>query len=75
LKFVDTPETVTVRFVVAAPLAIVKVVSIVVEFTTVGGLTVTPLPDTVTAGVPLKVVPLDAVRITVTAVPRVPAEG
>src|ERR1700730_2132740 len=68
------PDEVTVTFlpVGAAPPVIVKFAVTVVEFTAVKLGTVTPEPDTVTAIVPIRLVP---VKVTATVVPRTPALG
>jgi hypothetical protein len=68
------PGVVTLTFLVVNPAVaeIVKFAVIVLEFTTVKLGTVTPKPDTVTAVVPSRLVP---VRVTATVVPRVPALG
>lgn len=59
--------TVTVRVETVAVPEIVKVAVTVVELTTVMLLTLMPVPDTVTADVPVKLVPLS---VTGTTVPR-----
>lgn len=68
------PGVVTVTFlaVVAAEAVIVNVAVICVALTTVTLLTVKPVPDTVTAVAPVKLVP---VRVTATAEPRTPVLG
>jgi hypothetical protein len=55
-----------------AVVEIVKVAVTVVSLTTPISLTVTPAPDTVTAGVPVRPLP---VRVTETMVPRAPVAG
>src|ERR1700675_1136380 len=64
--------TVTVLPVIAAVFAMVNVAVIVVEFTTVTALTVTPVPDTAKVDPARKLVPA---RVTGTAVPRTPVLG
>jgi hypothetical protein len=55
-----------------APVLIVKVAVAVVGLVTVKPLTVTPVPDTVTAVAPVRLVP---VKVTGTLVPRTPVAG
>ena len=61
--------TLTVRAVCAAVPEIAKVAVIVVGLTTVTPLTVIPVPETFTVGVPAKLVP---VRVTGTLAPCAP---
>ena len=71
------PGVVTVTFlaVSAAPLEIVKVAVIVVEFTTVTPLTVTPPPATATAVLARPLVKLVPVSVTATVLLRAPTLG
>jgi hypothetical protein len=63
---------VTFLAVLFALAEMVKVIVTVVEFTTVGPLTVTPVPETVTAVAPVRLVPLS---VTGTTAPCVPVFG
>ena len=64
----------TVTFLAVSPAlaVIVKVAVTVVEFTTTKLLTLMPLPDTLTAIAPVRLLP---VRVTLTALPRAPVLG